>query len=255
MELDQEDNGWRYKQNLESVNNDFTSALGGRFLLKDEKNAYFIMNNHRLAYGVWKRFLMTKSCGNRIILLHIDAHPDAVIDKDMLHYLPKELSEIDHFENEWLQFENFIYPFLYECGEGAKIFTLCRQSQVRGVFNKDCKLNFKFENFVDQESFCKSVMGISSKSILFLDIDIDYFYPSDEGDSIVSDVEIKTFLNHLFTSLPKRPDIIIVATSPSCYHVDENDVPDDKSRAEYVLPFVERIQAVVREEIEMFFEI
>lgn len=206
--------------NLRCTDDLIPRAFGGKILESFTAQNVHIVNNHRLAYLCWKTYF-DPSRHTAILMLHIDAHPDAVssdFSRDSIPLGVVDADKLKSFSDRELKWDNFLHPFVFEHRDKIHLLNLCHKSEVGNGFDPGYEKDIDFEYASDPESlFC--LLENRKHDALVLDIDLDYFtLDQDETDVIElwKDKDVRSFMASLVEKFKVKPSIVTIATSPSC---------------------------------------
>jgi hypothetical protein len=235
------------ENNKQFENSDIPFAFGGRIIEIDQANNVYLMNNHRLAYSCWKANFDPSSFG-RVLMLHVDAHPDAIsrdFTKDIFPIGERDAEQLKIFSDRYLKYDNFLYPYFWEFREKIYLLNLCHESEVCNGFEKD---EFDdvggadFEYTTNQDDFFKLLADLDYDGLI-LDLDLDYFTERgdiDAGTSIWCERQVDNFMKSLEQALKKKPDIATIATSPFCLGSTNGNDQELLRRADFLYKIVRK---------------
>lgn len=195
-------------------------AFGGKILESFLEQNVYVVNNHRHAYFCWKAYFDTSEY-TAIQMLHIDAHPDAVssdFSRDLIPLGIVASDRLKNFSDRELKWDNFLHPFVFEHRNKIHLLNLCHESELANGFDPECEHDIDFEYTSNQDEFL-SRLEMRRYDALILDIDLDYFTTDQCGDSPVErwkDEDVYSFMKVLIQKIKVKPNIVTIATSPSC---------------------------------------
>jgi hypothetical protein len=229
------------ESNKKYKNDPTPMTFGGAILEEDTDSKIFVMNNHRLAYGCWKTHFDAKQY-SKILMLHIDCHPDAVPNEYSIKDIPPEGDEetISWFTDKYLKWDNFIHPYIYEYADRIKYINLCHETELSNSLKKEyAPEKLDITNTIDAEYVFETIRAYDSDAVI-IDLDLDYFTDDTEDLCTTSnwnDNHIAEFMSKLHHALSgKNVTIVTIATSPSCLE-SINDIGENTGlqRAERIL--------------------
>lgn len=215
--------------NLRCTEEAVQGAFGGKILESLTDQNVHIMNNHRHAYSCWKTHF-NPSKHTTILMLHIDAHPDAIssdFSRDAIPFGAVSSDRLKAFSDRELKWDNFLHPFVFEYRDKIHLLNLCHESEISNGFDPECETDISFEYTSDKDTFF-SQLEKRRYDALVLDIDLDYFTIEQHGDDPIErwkDEEVRAFMASLVSKFKTKPDIVTIATSPWC--LGSFDVSDE----------------------------